>query len=184
MKQLSHLHIETGPGGWLKAYWRREAGPDNCAFVRFQAPKTKRHRWLPVAVQVARDSNFPWLSAEFLADVPLSRIDRAVNLSDVMKDGLRDAIDDETPAKLDAAFRRMYRDAPRHKLERPARGQRTDDFYRQVRLAYRQAIAAGRPPLKTMAEDSGIPQGTIARWVAEARDKGFLPETTAGKVSA
>ena len=52
------------------------------------------------------------------------------------------------------------------------------------RWPYRAAVAGGLPPLKTMAVESGIPQGTIARWVAEAREKGQLPEATPGKVSA
>ena len=37
-----------------------------------------------------------------------------------------------------------------------------------------------------MAEDAGIPQGTIARWVAKARSPEFklLPPAKPGKVSA
>jgi hypothetical protein len=67
---------------------------------------------------------------------------------------------------------------------RPARNQFSEEFLREVAFAYRQAVAAGRPPLKTMADDADIPVGTIARWVARARDKRFLPPAEPGKVSA
>jgi hypothetical protein len=110
------------------------------------------------------------LSPDLLADVPLHRIERAVTASEVFRQGLLDEIDAVVPGDLDAAFRHAYRDAPRKKLERPAGRELDDDFLRSVAIAYRQAVAAGRPPLKTMAHDAGIPQGTIARWVAKARN--------------
>ena len=183
-RQLSHLHIETGPGGWLKAFWRRDAGPDNVIYVQFRAPKTKRQAWAIVGLKTSKDSQPPWLSASLLADVPLHRIDRAVMLSDVFRAGLLEQLDAEVPADLDSAFRRAYKETPRTPLERPPRNQLDDEFYGKVALAYRKAVAGGHPPLDTLAADSGIPRGTISRWVATARERGFLPKTTKGKVSA
>ena len=100
-----------------------------------------------------------------------------------MKEELRDLIDEPVQGDLDRAFSKTYSEAPRLKLERPARNQFSAEFLRDVATAYRQAVAAGRPPLKTMAEDSGVPQGTIARWVAKARDEKFLPPASKGKVT-
>ena len=53
-KQLTHLHLEAGPGGWVKAFWRREAGPDNVVFVRFQPPRTKRQGWTIIGLQASK----------------------------------------------------------------------------------------------------------------------------------
>ena len=58
-----------------------------------------------------------------------------------------------------------------------------DDFYRQVALAYRRAVAGGRNPGKSLADDSGVPHGTVARWIAESRRRGHLPPAEKGKVT-
>jgi hypothetical protein len=182
-KQLTHLHLEAGPGGWVKAFWRREAGSDSAIFVRFRGPQKKGERWTIIGLQVPKGLH---LHTALLDDVPRHQIELAANASEVIRDGLRTEIDEPTPVDLDGAFKRAYREAERPILVRPPRNQIDDAFLRQVSFAYRQAIAAGLPPLKTMADDSGIPQGTIARWVAKAREpeRGFLPPAEPGKVSA
>lgn len=181
-KQLTHLHIETGPGGWARVFWRRESGPENVVFVRFRPPQPrKRLRWEIVALHTTKRSA---LTSALLDDIPRDRIRLAVVASDVFREGLLRDMDDEVPSDLDSAFRGKYQEAPRSKLERPPRSEMNDDFYRGVALAYRQAVAAGRPPLKTLADDSGLARGTIARWIAEARERKFLPATEPGKVSA
>ncbi len=95
----------------------------------------------------------------------------------MFREGLLARLDDPEPEDLDAAHLDVYRKMPQPKLKRPARNELTDDFYRQVATAYRKAVAAGLPPGETMAKNSGIPRGTINRWIAEARDprRGFLP---------
>jgi hypothetical protein len=184
-RSLTHLHIETGPGGWLKAFWRRGADePENVIYCRFRAPKTKRQGWALIGLQASQHSRpTRWLSSELLDDVPRHRIELAVVASDVFRDGLLEAIDDDVPSDLDAAFARAYHTAPRPKLERPRRSELDDAFYRRVALAYRRAVAAGLPPSKTLAEDAETPPGTVNRWIAEARKRGHLPKTERGKVS-
>jgi hypothetical protein len=184
MKQLSHLHLEVGPAGWVKAFWRREAGDENVVFVRFRPPANKRQRWTPIAMAASKDSRPPWLSSDLIADVPWHRIDVAVTTSDVYRGWLNDGINEKQPSDLDAAFQRHYREAPRVKLARPPRGNLDDAFYRQVAHAYRRAVVEGRPPLKAIAEDSNISRGTVARWVATARERRFLPRGSKGKVTA
>ena len=51
-------------------------------------------------------------------------------------------------------------------------------------FAYREAVEAGLPPSKTLAEDADTPPGTVNRWIAQARERGFLPPAERGKVSA
>jgi hypothetical protein len=181
------LHIETGPGGWLKAFWRRNPDDtDNVIFCRFRPPRSKRHAWTLVGLYASKDSRPPWLSTELLDDVPRHRIEVAVAASvDVFQKGLLEDLDVEVdPDDLDGEFERVYSTAPRPKLERPHRGELGDDFFREVAMAYRFALAGGHAPLETLSADSGIPRGTIARWVATARERGFLPPTTPGRVSS
>ena len=83
----------------------------------------------------------PWLSSFLLEDVPRYRIEQAVYASEVVRSGLLEKIDEPAPDDLDTAFRRIYKTAPRIKLERPARNKRDADFYRDVATAYRQAVA-------------------------------------------
>ncbi|HET9889664.1 MAG TPA: hypothetical protein VFQ42_04110 [Mycobacterium sp.] len=56
-----------------------------------------------------------------------------------------------------------------------------DDFYRSVATAYNEAVAATARPAKVLAEEAGVPVGTVHRWVNEARRRGFLPPTTQGR---
>lgn len=182
-KQLSHLHIETGPGGWLKAFWHRKGGAENVIYARLRPPKTKRHAWAIIGLHASKDSKPPWLSPDLVADVPDRFIVLAVEASDVFRSALLEAIDHPQPDDLDAAFNSIYRERPRTPLVHPGRARLDADFFRDVAAAYREAVAAGLPPLKTMAADSGIPQGTIARWVARARADGHLPEAERGKVT-
>jgi hypothetical protein len=180
------LHIETGPGAWLKAFWRRNAeDTDNVIFCRFRPPKTKGQAWALVGLHASKDSNPPWLSSDLLEDVPRHRIELAIQASEVFQDGLlkdKDVVVD--PNDLDREFQRRYREAAPMRLERPARNELDDDFFRKVAMTYRWAVAAGRAPLDAMAADSDIPRGTVARWVATARERGFLPPAQPGKVSA
>lgn len=70
------------------------------------------------------------------------------------------------------------------KLERPATRRLTPEFYRAVARAYTHAVKAGRNPRKALAEASDTPADTVARWIREARRRGYLPPAEPGKVSA
>jgi hypothetical protein len=180
----TRIHIETGPAGWLRASWRRDRGRvENVVFVRFQPPTGERSTWLIDRVAPSRQSL--GRLAALVADAPLYRIEEAVNASDVFRDGLLARLHDAEPDDLDAAHMEVYREMPQPKLKRPSRSELGDDFYREVATAYRKAVAAGLPPVETMARNSRIPRGTINRWIAEARDprRGFLPPAEPGRVS-
>lgn len=185
-RSVTHLHIEIGPGGWLKAYWRRGADePENVIYCRFRPPKTKRQAWALVGLQASKHSQPQWLSSALLDDAPRHRIELAVQSSQVFRDGLLEGIDAEQPNDLDAEFGRRYKEAPRVKIlkARPPRSQLDDAFYRKVALAYRRVVAEGLPPSKTLAEDAETPPGTVNRWIAESRKRGFLPPAEPGRVT-
>jgi hypothetical protein len=98
-----------------------------------------------------------------LRSLSLTRVELAANALDVIRDA---------------------RGATRFQLKRPQRRRLPDDFYERVARAYREAVAAGLNPRKTLATDSGVPADTVARWIGEARKRGQLPPASAGKVSA
>lgn len=58
-----------------------------------------------------------------------------------------------------------------------------DDFYRRVAIAYRALATDTGRPTTAIAELQGVPRSTAARWVRQARLRGYLPRTTAGRVS-
>ncbi len=74
----------------------------------------------------------------------------------------------------------LLEDRPR--LERPAGKRLDDDFYKRVADAYQGALTELLNPRQTLARDSGSAPDTVARWVKEARRRGYLPETTPGRV--
>ena len=136
--QLTHLHIEPGPDGWAKTFWRRDAGTENVIFVRFRKPPSKRQGWAIIGLHASKDSNPPWLSSDLMGDVPRHRIETAVASSAVFREGLLDGIDTHVALDdLDKVFKRVYSEAPRTlmKLERPKRSALDDDFYRRVATA-------------------------------------------------
>lgn len=69
---------------------------------------------------------------------------------------------------------KALRDRPgarlRRTLQPPAARQLDDEYLAHVADAYRDAVAFGKRPADTMHRDSGIPLGTINRWIALAKD--------------
>ena len=67
----------------------------------------------------------------------------------------------------------------------PERGRRLDDaHYRAVAVVYSSALAAGDNPLQAVIEDapwSPTTKPTASRWVARARELGYLPPTDRGR---
>ncbi len=73
----------------------------------------------------------------------------------------------------------MIRD-PFFRVERSSR-RLSDDFFAQVASAYRLALCFGLNPRKAIASSSDVPADTVARWIMEARKRGLLKATTAGR---
>jgi hypothetical protein len=65
-------------------------------------------------------------------------------------------------------------------LNRPD-GSDPDAFYEQVAEAYRDVIRTTPKVAKVLADEAGVPVGTVHRWVMEARRRGFLPAARQGR---
>ncbi|WP_432184874.1 hypothetical protein [Streptomyces tendae] len=60
----------------------------------------------------------------------------------------------------------------------------TDDFLKMIADEYRELVAAGsQRPNADLAERYDAPAATVRRWVANARQRGFLPPGTVGRAT-
>jgi hypothetical protein len=176
-RTLTHIDLLAGPGGWVQASWRRSDNSEGRVFARLR--RHRKGRWQVTDLQV------PAPTTALLHDVPLARIEIAINVSGPVLETLVERIDEKPSANLAEDFKGLYRRMPRQaRLERPTSRRLDDAFYRNVGWAYRAAAARGMSPAKTLAQDSGAPQGTVNRWIAEARSRGYLPPGEQGKVTA
>jgi hypothetical protein len=177
------LSLAVGDGGWVRARFTARDLPEQTVYIRF-TPAGNRWRAVELRLDDPRQ--------EVLRAIPLSRIEHAVNASErgeavagQVVFGLAVGHENPTPADLRAHFKdKRRRIVGPVKLERPATRRLTDDFYKDVARAYSLAVETGRNPRKALAEASATPADTVARWIAEARRRGFLPPAEPGKVSA
>ncbi len=65
--------------------------------------------------------------------------------------------------------------------EHVARHGPTDEALRHVAAIYRFTYALGESPTKGVQDRLGLPRSTAGRWVALARERGFLGPTSAGR---
>jgi hypothetical protein len=169
------ISLYVGDDRWVRVGWY--AGDDYLlAYAQFERAKSGQWR----LGKVLFDPPTP----EALRSFSGVRVENAVNAWPVLAKSLEES--EAVPAEADvrAMFKRvrggMLVDRPR--LERPAGKRLGDDFYVQVAAAYEGALAEGlRDPRQTLARDSGAAPDTVARWIKEARRRGKLPETTAGR---
>jgi hypothetical protein len=160
---------EDRRGGWVEARWRRADGSKGDVAVRLRPEKAEH--WYPAQLLLTLPTNAK------LRDIPLARIESAANADPAIIEWAKKGSDPETVEAVEHAAAR------RPKLKRP-RGRRLDDgFYKQVAAAYTGAVANGLDPVKTLAADSDTPQGTIARWIAQARARDYLPQGRPGKAT-
>jgi hypothetical protein len=107
-----------------------------------------------------------WLRLAEAGDPLASTVDPAVSVADVAAG---------VPARIAQAEDRAER------LANPRGVDLGDDFYRQVAAVYAAAIASGRPTA-AVAEHLEVKQHSAAKYVHRARQRGFLPKTTRGRV--
>jgi hypothetical protein len=187
-RKLTRLDLVAGPAGWVEARWRRHPEPERRAFLRFNLDGT---RW------TKPDLWMPGATTMLLRDIPLARIELALNASDV-KAALAERLEEPGPEDPEAAFSCSVTIQGARAgagvgvaagepvtLQRPARRRPLpDEFFQDVAAAYRHAVGLGLDPGPKLATDTGAPAGTVARWISEARRREYLPSTTRGKVSA
>ena len=167
------ISFNVGMGGWTRVGWDSRQ-----ALVRFELnPDGKTWR---IADVWMRDP-----SRDVLRSLPLSRIENAANANAVVVLGLAIGRTAEVPADPWTMFAGAPEPVPydRLRLERPKGKQLDADFYKRVAIAYRGALADGENPRQTLARDSGAAPDTVARWIREARRRGYLSKTEPGKVS-
>jgi hypothetical protein len=155
--------IVFGDSDWVEARWQRADGTRGSATARLRRKSEREWYIAQLLVDVP--------TGELLRDIPLPRIEAAVNADERIRQWVADGV-------------KKRRRQPRPKLKRPAARRLDEQFYREVAAAYVGAVVEGLRPAKTLAEDSDTPQGTVNRWIAEARSRSFLPRTTPGKVTA
>lgn len=96
------------------------------------------------------------ITSTTLRSAPVSRLEAMVN----------------TPAGLAGS--------PRKPPRRPD-GTNPEAFYRQVAQAYSEAVVTTSKPAKVLADEAGVPVGTVHRWIREARRRGCLPPARQGR---
>jgi hypothetical protein len=160
----------SGQPGWVQASWERSDGSKGSAFAAFRLKSASRWYISQLLIHVP--------TAALLRDVPQARIEAAANADPNILEWIEDA-----NAEMATEARRLWARRP-HKLRPPTKRRLDDAFYERVSAAYKEAVAFGQRPAKTLSEDSGTPQGTVNRWIAEARRRGYLPRAEPGKVSA
>ncbi len=172
--ELIPVHV-MGEAGWLRVSWKRADGSRDDVVVKCRLD-ARTGRWRVSALLALQPTS------RSLREVPLARIEDAINAAGAeIKEWLEQSVDRDI-LELADKFARVR--AKRHRLKRPAKRQLNDIFFERVAMAYRDAVFAGLPPAKTLADDSGTPQGTVNRWISIAREKGMLPEAEPGRVSA
>jgi hypothetical protein len=67
-------------------------------------------------------------------------------------------------------------------LEPPAGRRMTDDFLREVARAYRLAARKGVPPAPSIAENAGVTDRAVHKWIYTARKRGIMPPGKRGRV--
>lgn len=170
----------SGAGGWL-AY----VDPALPAPVFFRAREEGDR--LVVGAVLVEGGDQP-VTGALLRQVPVARADAVLAgaFGDLLRLEMNSTTKDPVAAlRADIAARGAGSSSPGaspQALERPAPGGGGDEFYQQVADQYLLHAALSRRPAADLAEASGVPVGTVHRWVREARRRGLLPSGRQGKV--
>jgi hypothetical protein len=181
MKRI-YLELQNGPGGWVEAFVFEEGGADYKPFyVRFRPDISER--WSPHGTL-----HVPGLSPETFRAVPLKRIALAVEASAMLREALARRLHETVPEvgtlEFYETFTGWVHEEPPLTLERPKGRALPDEFFAKVAETYRAATIRGWPPRTAVAEAAGVSTDVAGRWVRVARDRGYLPATKQGKVTA
>jgi hypothetical protein len=175
------LSIRPGPAGWTEARWLAGSPDEVVCYVRF-AIRDQTSRFHVAEFRMVE----PWVTRH--RELPLGRIENAVNADVAASRALSERYNEKPPADVAAWFgqtaARREQVEQRYRLARPTARRLADSFYADVAAAYRDAVAAGLNPRKAIALDADTPADTVARWIREARRRGFLPPGEPGKVTA
>lgn len=107
------------------------------------------------------------VTSEAIRRVPVATLIRGVGAQHWM------TIEDEGEQGVSMSDRRL----DDHSIERIKREGPTDEAMAWVAHAYRMALVLGDPPTRAVEAALELPRSTAGRWVAMAREKGFLGRT-------
>lgn len=179
-----------GRAGWVA--WLTDDGRLPPVLVRFRMVDGGR---LVIAALHLVDEGEAITSSR-LRTLPLGRIESAVNSGAYLRRDVMETIDypedDALPdllEQVDRFHQGLSDPSPANDdaelAERPLRRPGDTDsyaYYEEVATQYRLRAARSRKPAALLAEEAGVPVGTVHRWVRDARRLGFLPSGVRGKV--
>lgn len=133
------------------------------------------------------DVEFPRLTSTLLRSLPVGHLLETAReqVAEQLGPWHVPAVDEERwpgQSALIAKYNEVI-EPERGALKAPRRGRDLgDDHYREVADVYKVAAAAGRAPTAAVADHFTIAKSSAAKKVARARERGFLPPTTRGRV--
>lgn len=96
---------------------------------------------------------------------------------------VRSQLEGQDPGRDEPGPRRQRRRiAERAQLVVPETRPYPDEFYQQVASLYTDLAWRSNSPAKDIADEYDVPVRTVHGWVAAARERGFLAQTTQGRV--
>lgn len=119
-----------------------------------------------------------WLVPEEFVPEPGTSFRWTRGLADPTVSELRTAAEELGEARR--SLRRRPARRPATRLNELREGGLNDEFFAELAKVYREATAETRAPAKLIADELGIPVGTVHRWVREARLAGALPPARKG----
>ncbi len=168
----------TQPAGHYEGAYKLENG---LSITLFMEPVDGRY--VATEVWVHAEGG---VTSEHLRSIPLARLEAlgSAGRGYLQRKRSEHAAQSEPDLAEKRAMLRYAKKAPpkppaRKPLGRPD-GSDPTTFYTAVADAYRSAVAETNKPSVLLAEENGVPVGTVRRWVLEARRRGVLEPTTQG----
>ncbi|MGW4752010.1 hypothetical protein [Streptomyces chartreusis] len=198
MTQPTDWDLICRPGGWIRATDRTG---ESTLYLHVRGSGEGTPQRLNIH-RVVMDSSKP-ISAHGWRRVPFSNIERLANGAGVREQLLlepdselpdldeleRYFLDDDgrltskalTTATIWAGQQPEQADEQPDPLRKPE-GRITDDFLQELAATYRWLVNNGRrAPASVIADQTGAPVATVRRWIANARQRGFLPPGRPGR---
>lgn len=199
-RETAVLWPDPKRGPWLvTVWWRAQHGvptPVGMSLTSWtdDTGSSGPHNLLPASTD---DVALPRLDGQLLRALPVGQVleTTRAQLRDRLRESLAGATryldemdEQQKPAHHAVAEARLQTwteqtEDIRDALDSGRRGRDLgDDHYREVAAVYARALQEGQPPTKAVAEHFTVEKSTAAKKVARARERGFLPKTTKGRV--
>jgi hypothetical protein len=202
MARLENWDVIYRPGGWIRA---RGTDEDTTVYLRVRDSGEGSSR---LNVHFAAMVSEKPISVHTWRFVPFEHIEQHANQKNYRRaleldpdefgggPALDDLdsyfVDDNGEAWQPAHTDRMWDGAtahgpsPRRKVTEPAPlehpGRRiSEEFLRNLAAMYLWLVSSGQSPAPEIAKQTGAPVGTVHRWIANARQREFLPPGRVGR---